>query len=263
MLIIDKRSFATLLLLLPLASSRKLRGEKAALAALSKPLHHEVKSINSDLTTDEKVTINAVDGEVQPNQHSSSKKPKSVDDDAVAPPSNGSAGTTLPRACSAYSACNGQFPGDCCPTVENVFLGCCYGALPDQPVVTPTNPVAAPVPSPISAPTPQQVVPPAAACSSNPFCVANGITGMCCPTTDKRMLGKLEVSLQALTAVLSSIRTTCLKNCTSLFWTPTRLLFRSHCTGQFVTCTSSYKQSFVFQQHTVRQAKLDWRLLSQ
>jgi hypothetical protein len=210
MLIIDKRSFFALLLLLPLACSKKLRGEKAVLSALSKP-HHEVKSTTSDLTAaaDEELKMNDEDGEVTPNDHSSSKKSKN------GAPDDSTAGAALPRACSAYSACNGQFPGDCCPTVDGVFLGCCYGAIPDQPAVTPSKPIAAPVPPP------QQVVPPAAACSSNPFCVAGGVTkGMCCPTTDMRMLGKIErevTILNALTARTSSFLTTCVYICTSLF----------------------------------------------
>jgi hypothetical protein len=203
MLLMSKCSLAALLLLLPLAcSSNKLRGEKGVSAAETRMLH-EVKTTNAAVEVkaiydsevkandDNEVKANDDNEEVKANDHTGSKKAKehsdSEDDSA------GDAETTLPRACSAYTACNGKLPGDCCPTVENVFLGCCYGEVPGpgQAVPSPSSPAASPtISAATKSPTRQEII--ADECASNSFCAASGLTGMCCPTTDGRMLGKRE-----------------------------------------------------------------------
>jgi len=69
---------------------------------------------------------------------------------------------TTDPSCSAHPACAAlSLTGDCCPTVDDVFLGCCADAPP------PTQ----------------------ASCSAHPACAALSLTGDCCPTVDDVFLG--------------------------------------------------------------------------
>jgi hypothetical protein len=195
-MLVVKRGLAALLLLLPtLACSKKIRGEKAA--DTMRMLHEasettvvvDLKTIDHIIETYDEETNDEDNEEVQANDHGGSKKSKHSDTDET------DSVQALPRACSAYTACNGQLPGDCCPTVDNNYLACCFGE-----VSSPIPP--APVPSPVLSPTvaaPTQATRPvitAAECASNRYCAASGVTGMCCPTTDLQMLGKRERETQ-------------------------------------------------------------------
>ena len=103
------------------------------------------------------------------------KASTTVDSAPTASPVTGNgASTEMPtatktesRQCSAHPECAARnLSGDCCPTIDNVFLYCCS----DQPagVVSPPPPSSS------------------RACSAHPE--GKHLAGNCCPTNDDKML---------------------------------------------------------------------------
>eukprot|EP00522_Entomoneis_paludosa_P010607 CAMPEP_0172453486 /NCGR_PEP_ID=MMETSP1065-20121228/10779_1 /TAXON_ID=265537 /ORGANISM="Amphiprora paludosa, Strain CCMP125" /LENGTH=233 /DNA_ID=CAMNT_0013205669 /DNA_START=121 /DNA_END=822 /DNA_ORIENTATION=+ len=112
--------------------------------------------------------------------------------------------------CSAFEEC-AHLAGDCCPTADGTYLGCCkMGTCEREPACRelglegdccPTldgtdldccGKTAAPTPSPTTASPTDPPVPPTTAspvthppkCMDNPVCGGLGLVGECCPTQD-------------------------------------------------------------------------------
>ena len=90
-----------------------------------------------------------------------------------------------PESCKAHAGCS-AIAGDCCPTPDNVFLGCCENA----PTPSPTKPLPTPNPT-TSAPTitaAPTIKAPWESCQAHPLCWDAGLRGDCCKSGQE--LGK-------------------------------------------------------------------------
>lgn len=92
-----------------------------------------------------------------------------------------------PESCQAHSACSG-IGGDCCPTADGTFLGCCENA----PTMSPSNtpPTMSPttsMPTITASPTEEF---PIESCQAHKACWDQGLRGDCCPSSTGIELGK-------------------------------------------------------------------------
>ncbi|CAJ1964829.1 unnamed protein product [Cylindrotheca closterium] len=99
------------------------------------------------------------------------------------------------ESCKSHSMCAG-IGGDCCPTSDGIFLGCCENAPTDAPTTSP--PTGSPTDRPTKAPTAKPTrlptvstdnptilptpIPPTQSCLAHEACVSEGLQGNCCPT---------------------------------------------------------------------------------
>lgn len=85
-----------------------------------------------------------------------------------------SAGSSSAAACVSHSECKAAgIKGQCCPTVDGTFLGCCGSTGVGQEASRPKRDSRATESS----------------CSKYPACVDVGLNGECCPTEENVMLG--------------------------------------------------------------------------
>jgi hypothetical protein len=92
-------------------------------------------------------------------------------------------------SCSAHSACDSAgISGQCCPTTDGLFLGCCDHTGKDS------GPAAKPKARHARTRTTDSDEDSAAttstrSCHEHPDCIDLGLTGLCCPTSDGVLLG--------------------------------------------------------------------------
>ena len=104
-------------------------------------------------------------------------------------PADSSASTESSASCSSNPFCaDANLVGNCCPTLEGVFLGCCAAATTSSNIraAEPTRGKEAVATTENTAPDQKGS---SASCSNHPACVDANLVGKCCPTPEGYFLG--------------------------------------------------------------------------
>jgi endo-1,3(4)-beta-glucanase len=117
-------------------------------------------------------------------------------------PADSKASTESSASCSSHLFCaDANLVGDCCPTKDGSYLGCCGSSAKTSGSI---KAIAAAVPTNTKPTTVSEKEVSSASCSSNPSCADANLVGDCCPTPEGSFLGCCSTTSSTNTSVTSA-----------------------------------------------------------